>query len=277
MGTIVCVVLAGSLALPQDGTASRPSNSGRAQNPARVKTKDLIGRPVPAFKMVTSSGQTVTDESLKGSLTVLVFTVSVSRHSDRAMRELASMTGDLQAHGVRVINVPVNLPVVNKKSKEENFEWFAGYQIPGEAAWDEDAALFSALKIGSAPKMIILGRDGTVEQVFKVEPDLPSMMKKELAILADPEATAKRAAERAKAREVGAKPELEGLSTAALTAPAWPVDSSGKMKGLEITEAERRGRTLFEELKRRLDALPNRAQREAAVKKGSDGGPESTR
>ncbi|WP_428937798.1 TlpA family protein disulfide reductase [Fontivita pretiosa] len=142
------VALAGwSIALAQDRSAD---------------TQSLKGKPAPDFSLQTLDGKTVTLSEQKGSVVLLDFWATWCGPCVAALPHVQQISADkaLAERGLKVwaVNAREKNEQVEKFIKQNNYT----FTVP----MDADGKVLQQYLVRGIPTQVIVGRDGTIKNVF---------------------------------------------------------------------------------------------------------------
>lgn len=121
------------------------------------------GEPAPAFKLPTIDGSVADNESLKGSVAVLVFLSAEQRRSELASVDSALVVQELKSPDVKLVQVTADLV---QKPYFERFRKERGITVP--LAFDADRDFYGKLGLIVFPTTIILNKEGKLVDVISL-------------------------------------------------------------------------------------------------------------
>jgi DsbE subfamily thiol:disulfide oxidoreductase len=129
---------------------------------AQENDNALVGKPAPEFTLTTLDGKEMKLSDQKGSVVVLDFWATWCPPCRKAMPHLQKLSIDKARadKGLRIY-------AVNLREKPETVEKFLkdnGYTFP--VPMDNEGAAAAKYSIKAIPTTVIVGRDGTVQNVF---------------------------------------------------------------------------------------------------------------
>jgi peroxiredoxin len=122
----------------------------------------LIGKPAPDFSLKTLDDRQVKLSDLKGNVVVLDFWATWCPSCRESLPWLDKMSGDesLADRGLRVVAIDCG------ESKETAKGYLEKNNLSLPVGRDEDGALGNAYRIHSLPVTVVVGRDGSIRNVF---------------------------------------------------------------------------------------------------------------
>lgn len=152
------------------------------------------GEPFPAFTLPAIDGSTVSSESLKGSVTVIVCLSAEQRRSELAAMDSDEVVRAIGSEQVKLVHVTAD---AIHKAYFERFRQERGIRAP--LAIDADRTLYAKLGLIVFPTTAIVGKDGRLAHVLslhdtKFKHVLDAELRHTLGLIGDEE-LAKRIAE----------------------------------------------------------------------------------
>jgi thiol-disulfide isomerase/thioredoxin len=162
------VLLACLLALPA-GCNNEPKPSSDTSTPAapaksRFGDSPLLGKNAPEFSLPTLAGGTASNADLKGHVTIVDFWATWCEPCRRSMPHLQQLAAnpELSAKGLRVL--AVNATHQDDRADVEAYMKETGFTFP--VPLDENGMMTQAFQVRGFPTTFVVGRDGTVRNVF---------------------------------------------------------------------------------------------------------------
>jgi peroxiredoxin/outer membrane lipoprotein-sorting protein len=137
-----------------------------AVQPAQVEddspdaVKELIGKPAPNFTLKLIDGKTIKLSDLKGSVVILDFWATWCGPCVASLPHLNDLYKELSGQGLKVIAMNLQQDADTVKAFVEKKKW----TLP--VALDTDGAVAQKYKASAIPETVVIGKDGTVKQVF---------------------------------------------------------------------------------------------------------------
>ncbi len=161
------VLLACLLALPAGcNTDPKPPSDGGAAAAGKNRFGDspLLGKKAPEFSLPTLTGGTASDADLKGHVTIVDFWATWCEPCRRSMPHIQQLAAnpDLSGKGLRVL--AVNATNQDDRADVEAYIKEMGFTFP--VALDENGMMAQAFQVRGFPTTFVVGRDGTVRNVF---------------------------------------------------------------------------------------------------------------
>jgi thiol-disulfide isomerase/thioredoxin len=142
-------------------------------------TADFIGKPAPDFSLTTLDDRTITLSELKGNVVVLDFWATWCPSCQKSLPLLDKISQDkAQAdRGLRVIAVDCG------ETKQAVGDYLAKNNLSLRVVRDEGGSLLNDYQIHTLPATMVIGRDGTISNIFSVpdETELNSAIAKALS------------------------------------------------------------------------------------------------
>jgi thiol-disulfide isomerase/thioredoxin len=168
------VLLACLLALPA-GCNNDPKPSSDTSTPAapaksRFGDSPLLGKNAPEFSLPTLAGGTASNADLKGHVTIVDFWATWCEPCRTSMPHLQQLAAnpELSAKGLRVL--AVNATNQDDRADVEAYMKEMSFTFP--VPLDENGMMTQAFQVRGFPTTFVVGRDGTVRNVFVgVRPD----------------------------------------------------------------------------------------------------------
>ena len=122
----------------------------------------LVGKPAPDFSLKIFDDQLAKLSELKGNVVVLDFWATWCPSCRVSLPHLDKMSRDqeLAARGLRVVAIDCG------EAKETVTGYLEKNKLSLWIVWDEDGSLQNSYRIHSLPVTIIVGRDGSIRNIF---------------------------------------------------------------------------------------------------------------
>jgi thiol-disulfide isomerase/thioredoxin len=122
----------------------------------------LVGKLAPDFSLTIFGDQPAKLSELKGNVVVLDFWATWCPSCQVSLPHLDKMSRDegLAAQGLRVVAIDCG------EAKQTATDFLAKNKLSLQVVQDEDGSLQSSYRIHSLPVTIIVGRDGSIRNVF---------------------------------------------------------------------------------------------------------------
>ena len=133
--------------------------TGAGQQAEQQAGAALIGKPAPDFQLTTLDGKSVSLADLKGQVVVLDFWASWCPPCIESLPHLGKLYDEKQ-DGVKVFAVNLR----EEKSKIEAFLKSRNLNVP--VLLDSEGEVASEYNVISIPQTVVIGKDGTVKNVF---------------------------------------------------------------------------------------------------------------
>jgi thiol-disulfide isomerase/thioredoxin len=167
-------VLVSLLSLPAGcNNDPKPSSDNSTTAPSaksRLGDSPLLGKNAPEFNLPTLTGGTAGNADLKGHVTIMDFWATWCEPCRRSMPHLQQLAAnpELSGKGLRVL--AVNATNQDERADVEAYIKENGFTFP--VALDENGMMTQAFQVRGFPTTFVVGRDGTVRNVFVgVTPD----------------------------------------------------------------------------------------------------------
>lgn len=123
----------------------------------------LVGTKAPAFDLKTLGGKTVSNESVKGSITVLDFFAPNCGFCKKQMPRLEALRAEYESKGVRFLYVQETMR--KPFTQEEVAQVLSEIGVKGEVAVDPENAVGKQFQATGFPTMVVVGKSGAIEAV----------------------------------------------------------------------------------------------------------------
>ncbi len=175
-----------TITVPIQGSAA--AKTADAKDPAAPKPeapKPLTAQSAPAFKLTTTEGKEVTNESLKGSVAVLNFFAGNCGYCKKQIPRLETVRAEYAEKPVRFINVSQKMGS-KEFTQDELVNMLKELSFRGELALNHTNDVGQKFQANGFPTMVILDKEGkvAVSNVGNIG-DLEERMKKQLNALID--------------------------------------------------------------------------------------------
>jgi peroxiredoxin len=140
----------------------RPDRAAPASQPAPDDTDPatLVGKPAPDFNLKSTDGASHALAETKGHVLVLDFFASWCIPCRLEQKHLMQLYPDLQPQGLQVFAIDTN----DDPAKVPQYVSDNHLTLP--VLLDPDGSVGNAYKVNQMPETVIIGKDGTVRQVF---------------------------------------------------------------------------------------------------------------
>ena len=128
--------------------------------PTTPSKADVVGKPAPKFDMKTVEGKPVSNESLKGVVTVFDFFAVNCGYCKKQIPRVEKIRQEYESKGVRFIAVSQTMR--KPFSDDEVKAKLAGLNYKGELVIDAKNTIGPKFGASGFPTMIVLGKDGKV-------------------------------------------------------------------------------------------------------------------
>ncbi len=166
---------------PQDAKQYKSLDDYYQAIAGAVAEHPLLGKPAPAFKGKTLSGQTVSQQRLKGKVVVVDFWATWCVPCASVIPVLKEVTDEYADKGVVLLAVNVG------ETAEKIEEFIKQQQWQLNVVVDSDTKIASAFSADAIPLTVVIGQNGIVESVhvgFPGEEGLRERLTDELEVLA---------------------------------------------------------------------------------------------
>ncbi|MCH7883723.1 MAG: redoxin domain-containing protein [Planctomycetes bacterium] len=134
------------------------------RKPTRLRpAEEMVGKPVPSFRLTTIEGKPASSTDLAGKVTVLNFFAPNCGFCKKQIPRLETVRQKFADKGVRFINVSQKMR--KEYSKEEVIAKNDGLGFKGELAINHDNSVGGLFKATSFPTMVVLGKKGKIDAV----------------------------------------------------------------------------------------------------------------
>lgn len=150
---------------PARTAQQRPTpNPNPTPTPTRLRPAEmLVGTKAPAFDLKTLGGKTVSNESVKGSITVLDFFAPNCGFCKKQMPRLETLRAEYESKGVRFLYVQETMR--KPFTQEEVAQVLSEIGVKGEVAVDPENAVGKQFQATGFPTMVVVGKSGAIEAV----------------------------------------------------------------------------------------------------------------
>ncbi|MSP90189.1 MAG: redoxin domain-containing protein [Myxococcales bacterium] len=142
---------------------------GAGAGDVQVTDADLVGKPVPAFKVKADDGTEVDTAQFKGKVTLLNFFASWCGPCKKEMPELVALYKQHKGKGFQVFSIGVD------RETARAVEFAKGFEVPFPIIGDPESELMGQFNVYSMPATFIIDRQGVVRYYatgFKPEEQL---------------------------------------------------------------------------------------------------------
>lgn len=142
-----------------------PKFAAKTAAPARKRPDALVGKPAPKFPAAkTVDGKDLSNESLKGSITVLDFFAANCPHCNKQLPRVEKIRQEYEAKGVRF--VAVSQTMRGKKFSDADIKAkIQKANFAGELVTDPDNKIGPLFNATGFPTMAIVGKDGKIAAI----------------------------------------------------------------------------------------------------------------
>lgn len=133
---------------------------------------DLVGKPVPAFSVKDSNGQTIDTAQFQGKVTLINFFASWCGPCKKEFPELVNLYKEHKAKGFQVISIGVD------READRSLEFAKGFEAPWGIIADQESELMGRFNVYSMPATFIIDRQGVIRYYdtgFKPEEQLQKL------------------------------------------------------------------------------------------------------
>ena len=172
--------------LPSRGMGQESGGKGNARESADANA--LEKKPAPDFKLESLDGKEVSLADFKGNVVVLDFWATWCGPCRASMPHLQALSADkeLAGKGLKVVAVDAE----EEKGDVQGFIQKAGYTFA--VLLDKDGKMVKDYGVSGFPTTVVVGRDGTVKNVFLgLTPDSPKKLDEAVAAALKEEAPKK--------------------------------------------------------------------------------------
>lgn len=168
---------------PAPAPAPAPAPTPALTPPPVPVVRPVVPIAAPAFKLTTIDGKEITNESLKGSVTVLDFFAVNCGFCKKQIPRVEPIRAEYADKGVRFINVSQKMGS-KEYTQDEVVDTMKQLGFRGEVALDHTNTVGQAFQASGFPTMVILDKEGkvAVTNVGNIG-DLEDRMKKQLDAL----------------------------------------------------------------------------------------------
>jgi thiol-disulfide isomerase/thioredoxin len=158
---IVFAVAMFAFAAPPQGGPAAGSGGGEK----KADTMSLVGKPAPAFEAETLDGKKVSLAGEKGNVVLMDFWASWCPPCKASLPHIQELANDkeLAAKGFKVWAVDTNW---RGETKEKGEKFVKDNNYTFTVPYDKDNAATKGFLAHAIPTTVLVGRDGTIKQVW---------------------------------------------------------------------------------------------------------------